>query len=102
LARNTSSDDPRCWGSTAGGGGAAGSGGPPNSRRHSDIRGLANVDLVAIGEDAVLADQLDAQLSERLVVERHGPAAAAAEQRAAALEHDIEAQAERREIEPAV
>src|SRR5215468_416595 len=64
--------------------------------------GLPHLDLVAVGEDAVAADQLDPHLAERLVVEGDGCAAAAAEQRAAAAEDQVEPCAERGEVEPLV
>ena len=56
----------------------------------------ADVDLVAAGEQAVPTDELDAHVAERLVVERDRLAAAAPEQRPAALEDEIEAAPERR------
>src|SRR6185295_12542887 len=61
-----------------------------------------DLDLVAVREDAVPADQLDAQVAERLVVERDAGAAAAAEQRTAAPEDDVQADAERGQIDALV
>ena len=63
---------------------------PPRSRCHDAT--LPDVDLVAISDDPIAADQLDAKLAERLAVERDLAARATAEQRAAALEHDVEAE----------
>src|SRR5690606_13216415 len=66
---------------------------PPRTGRHGPT--LPDVDLLAIGEDPIAADQLYPEVTERLVVELDLAAGAAAHERSPPLEHDIDAHAER-------
>src|SRR5438067_837279 len=104
-ASHTSSSLPRCCGSGSGGGAGGSAGGFFPNRREIQLIVFraprsSHVDLVAVGGDAIAADELHAHVAERLAVEVDGLRGAAAEQRAAALEHDVERRAERRELEP--
>src|SRR5262249_11682580 len=59
----------------------------------------AHVDLVAVRDDPIAANQLYAQLTQRLGVERDLLAAPSTQQRPPAPKHDVEARADGREIE---